>query len=89
MGLNTGFTCCDMPDATPIAPLIPVSAAAKLMGISDSKAYELAREGHLAGLVMLPGHRQVVRRAVLVAWLAGQPVDSTAQIAPAPLRRVG
>lgn len=71
----------------PDTPLISVAQAGRLMGISESKAYELAREGNLPGLVSLPGHRRLVRRAVLEAWLTGQPVDVTPHVAPAPPRR--
>jgi len=59
---------------TPTSPLLTIKQAARLLGISESKAFELAREGNLPGLVKLPGHRQIVRRAVLEAWLAGADV---------------
>lgn len=60
----------------PEKPLLSVREAGQLLGVSESKAQQLAREGNLPGLVALPGHRRVVRRAVLEAWLAGQDVPA-------------
>ena len=65
-----------MADTAPNAPLISVAQAGRLLGISESKAYELAREGNLPGLVKLPGHRNVVRRAVVEAWLSGADIPA-------------
>lgn len=58
-------------------PLISVKEAGDEMGISESKAHQLAREGNLPGLVTLPGHQRVVRRAILEAWLRGEEVTPT------------
>jgi len=69
----------------PERPLLTVSEAAHRMGISESAAHQLAREGALPGLVALPGHRRVVRRAILEAWLSGHDLP----VPPVRLRRVG
>jgi excisionase family DNA binding protein len=55
----------------PLPPLIPVSRAAELLGVSGSTAYELARTGQLPGVTKL-GSRFVVRTAVLSRWFDGQ-----------------
>ena len=52
-------------------PLMSVSEAAALAGLSKSVAYRLAQSGTLPGLVRLPGARMLVRRRVLEAWLSG------------------
>ena len=52
-------------------PLLTVAEAARMMGLSCSTGYELARAGELPGHVELLG-RRYVRRAVLEAWLDGQ-----------------
>jgi len=59
-----------LPPALP--PLISVSRAAEILGCSRSKGYDLARAGQLPGLAKL-GSRFVVRTAVFVRWLDGQP----------------
>jgi predicted DNA-binding transcriptional regulator AlpA len=43
-----------------------------LTGFSRTRTYEAAREGTLPGLVRLAGHRMLVRRRVLEAWLDGR-----------------
>lgn len=63
-------------------PLLSVREAAGLLGVSEATARRLARTGNLPGLLSIPGHRLLVRRRVLEAWLAGQ------DAAPAPLRAV-
>jgi len=68
------------------SPLLTVAQASVILQISQSKAHQLAREGTLPGLVALPGHRRMVRSAVLDRWLAGETIQ--ADIRPA-LRRVG
>jgi excisionase family DNA binding protein len=50
-------------------PLLSVTEAAALAGLSRSVAYALARAGQLPGLVAIEGHRYLVRRRVLEAWL--------------------
>jgi len=67
-------------------PLLTVARAAKLLHISESKAHQMAREGTLPGLVALPGHRRMVRSAVLDRWLAGEPIEADTRPV---LRRVG
>ncbi len=52
-------------------PLVSVTEAATLAGLSKSVAYRLAAAGVLPGLVRIPGARLLVRRRVLEAWLAG------------------
>jgi excisionase family DNA binding protein len=44
--------------------LIRIGEAARLLGISRSKAYELARLGKLPGQVRIAGMRRVSRRAL-------------------------
>ena len=73
-------------DRIPNTPLLTVAQAAAILQISQSKAHQMAREGTLPGLVALPGHRRMVRSAVLDRWLAGETIQ--ADIRPA-LRRVG
>ncbi len=53
-------------------PLLSVTQAAKLAGLSTTVAYRLAAGGALPGLVRLPGARLLVRRRVLEAWLSGE-----------------
>lgn len=60
-------------------PLLSIREAAAVAGWSPSVAYQLAREGRLPGLVVLPGHRLLVRRRVLDAWLAGERDDTAAE----------
>jgi len=55
-----------------LPPLISVSRAAEILGISRSTGYDLAREGQLPGVTKL-GSRFVVRTAVIGRWLDGQP----------------
>jgi excisionase family DNA binding protein len=69
-------------------PLLSVRQAAALAGLSPSIAYQLAREGRLPGLVAIPGHRLLVRRRVLEAWLAGDDTPGTTPSADV-LRVVG
>jgi excisionase family DNA binding protein len=57
---------------SPLPPLISVSRAAELLGISRSTGYDLARSGQLPGVTKL-GVRFVVRTAVFGRWLDGQP----------------
>lgn len=52
-------------------PLLTVSEAATLTGLSKAVTYRLAAEDCLPGLLRLPGRRLMVRRKVLEAWLAG------------------
>lgn len=52
-------------------PLVSITEAAELAGLSKSVAYRLAAAGTLPGLVRLPGSRMLVRRRVLEAWLFG------------------
>ena len=59
-------------------PLLSISEAAALAGLSRAVAYRLATIGALPGLVRLPGARLRVRRRVLERWLEGVDVDSTA-----------
>lgn len=59
-------------------PLLSVSEAASLLGISRSVAYCWARSGHLPGAILI-GARWHVRRAALERWLAAD--DSTGQAA--------
>jgi predicted DNA-binding transcriptional regulator AlpA len=74
-------------DSVPETPLLTISQACRLVGWSQSKGFDLARKGLFPGQVDLPGHRRVVRRAVLLAVLNGEaPWPTTA---PTPLRRVG
>ena len=72
-----------MSGAAASKPLIPVAKAAELRGVAPTTAYEWARRDELPGLVKL-GNRLYVRRAVLLAWLAGEDVATTP--APVPLR---
>lgn len=66
-------------------PLVSVSEAATLAGLSKSVAYRLAAAGVLPGLVRLPGARLLVRRRVLEAWLAGtENVEAGASSPQAP-----
>lgn len=51
-------------------PLLSVSQAAELAGVSRSVAYTWARLGCLPGAVHVGG-RWYVRRLVLLAWLGG------------------
>ncbi len=51
-------------------PLIAVSEAAYLAGVSRSVAYQWVRAGCMPGHVELNG-RHYVKRQVLLAWLAG------------------
>jgi len=53
-------------------PLLTIREAAAMAGLSVSDVYRRARAGALPGLVAVPGHRQLVRRRVLQAWLDGQ-----------------
>jgi|GEM_PF-1712516 excisionase family DNA binding protein len=69
-------------------PLLSVRQAAALAGLSPSIAYQLAREGRLPGLIVIPGHRLLVRRRVLEEWLAGEDAANTDPAADA-LRVVG
>jgi len=55
-----------------LPPLISVSRAAEILGISRSTGYDLARAGQLPGVTKL-GSRFVVRTAVIGRWLDGQP----------------
>ena len=50
-------------------PLLSVSEAAALAGVSRSVAYQWVRAGCMPGHVELNG-RHYVKRAVLLAWLA-------------------
>ena len=59
------------PPNSSLPPLIPVSRAAAVLGVSRSTAYVLARTGQLPGAVKL-GSRFVVRTAQLARWLDGQ-----------------
>jgi predicted DNA-binding transcriptional regulator AlpA len=43
-----------------------------LTGFTRTRTYEAAREGTLPGLVRLAGHRMLVRRRMLEAWLDGR-----------------
>jgi len=52
-------------------PLLSVTQAANLAGLSITVAYRLAKADALPGLVRLPGARLLVRRRVLEAWLSG------------------
>jgi len=65
--------------------LIGIRDAAALAGLSVSDTYRRARAGALPGLVSVPGHRLLVRRRVLEAWLAGERDDDDS---PARLRAV-
>lgn len=70
------------------SPLVSVSEAANLAGLSKSVAYRLAAAGVLPGLVRLPGARLLVRRHVLEDWLLGledADVEGSAAETPAPL----
>ena|SRR5579859_2892145 len=58
-------------------PLLSISEAAVLAGLSKSVAYRLATAGSLPGLVRLPGARMLVRRRVLEAWLRGDENEFT------------
>ena len=55
-----------------LPPLISVSRAAELLGVSRTTGYDQARTGQLPGLAKL-GSRFVVRTAVITRWLDGQP----------------
>lgn len=70
----------DVPDR----PLLSVAEACRLTGWSESKGFALARQGLFPGQVDLPGHRRLIRRAVLLAWLNGEAVP----VAPPRLRAV-
>lgn len=52
-------------------PLMSVSEAADLAGVSRSVAYQWARTGHLPGCVQIEG-RYYVRAAPFLRWLEGQ-----------------
>lgn len=65
-------------------PLVSVTEAAVLAGLSKSVAYRLASAGGLPGLVRLPGVRLLVRRRVLEAWLSGAEIATPGDGAEAP-----
>lgn len=71
-----------------VRPLISIREAARLAGLSRSRAYTLAASGELPGLVRLPGRRMLVRRRVLLAWLAGEE-PGTGQRREPPRRSAG
>jgi predicted DNA-binding transcriptional regulator AlpA len=52
--------------------LLTLPETMALTGFSRTRTYEAAREGTLPGFVRLAGHRMLVRRRVLEAWLDGQ-----------------
>ena len=56
-------------------PLMSVAGAAKLIGVAPTTAYEWARRDELPGLVKI-GNRLYVKRAVLLAWLAGEDIPT-------------
>ena len=55
----------------PTKRLLTLPETMALTGFSRTRTYEAAREGTLPGLVRLAGHRMLVRRRVLEAWLDG------------------
>jgi predicted DNA-binding transcriptional regulator AlpA len=64
--------------------LLTLPETMALTGFSRTRTYEAAREGTLPGLVRLAGHRMLVRRRVLEAWLEGRgPLEADAELSDA------
>ena len=55
-----------------VRPPIGMRETADLLGVSEATTRRLARQGSLPGLLRLEGRRLLVRRAVLLRWLAGE-----------------
>lgn len=56
---------------SPKRQVYTITEAAQMLGIGRSLAYELAKAGDLPGARQV-GHRYVVLRSVLDAWLRGE-----------------
>ena len=60
-----------MTNATEVRKTYSIPESARLIGIGKARAYEMARNGEMPGVLKV-GNRYLVSRKVLDAWVDGE-----------------